>query len=96
MLLATPALAKGPVLILSNETRSVFDSLTVYPLTQQGEPVEDVVGGYTNPIGPSDIVELPLSLERCGKVMVRLTTTKGRESRVTMDLCKGNLLSLRN
>lgn len=89
LLLATPALAETVVTIENRGTR-VMTAINSFPLDEDGEPVEDNLGGLVeDEVPPGAKGTLPLSGD-CGKVILFLRfadTIDGNDLEFRVDTC---------
>ncbi len=93
LLIASPALADDLVTIdFDNQSSRDVDAISVYPVSDTGEVIDDTIGTIIDPIAPGDIRRLELALVRCGKVWVRASFEGGEEVTGQTDLCRNQRL----
>jgi hypothetical protein len=95
LLIATPAFADELLTMdFDNQSSRVVEAVSVYPVNDAGEIVDDNIGSIVDPIAPGAIRRLDLALVRCGKVWARATFAGGEEVTAETDLCRNQRLIL--
>lgn len=84
--LATPALADDYAIKIENNASQAVSSVTVYPVNEAGEPVEDVLGSLFEPIAAGTSGDMPV-YGLCGQVLIRVLMADEDELRATIDSC---------
>lgn len=95
LMITSPALADDLVTIdFDNQSSRDVDAISVYPVSDTGEVIDDNIGTIIDPIAPGDIRRLDLALVRCGKVWARASFEGGEEVTGQTDLCRNQRLIL--
>ena len=92
ILLAGPAHGQDAVsLRLVNEGSHAVTSLSLFPLNAAGEPVEDNLGGFYDPLLPGGDVRVDLAA-LCGPMLAVVLLSNGADLRVKLDTCADTVL----
>lgn len=95
LLIASPACADDLVTIdFDNQSSRVVEAISVYPVSDTGEVIDDNIGAIIDPIAPGDTRRLELALVRCGKVWARASFAGGEDVTGQTDLCRNQRLIL--
>ena len=93
--LASPALAQGLTLQLVNEASQPVSSLNLFPLDEDGEFIEDNLGGISDDVAPGAKARVRLSSE-CGPMLAVVMLKDASELRLNLDTCRNRTLVVRD
>ena len=87
MLAVGPVAAKDLVLTYENASSVVVSGSDVYPLDEDGEPIEDNYGGFHDDLPVGETLKVNLGETRCRPMLIRITLANGKELRINLDTC---------
>ena len=80
------------VLYLTNDANRMIEQLAIFPVSDSGEVIDDVLLARHDPIAAHQTVALDVGLTKCGKISVWSRFPDGEEISGIVDLCNGNRL----
>lgn len=95
LLLAGPASAEGLTIQLVNDGRQSVSSLSLFPVDQDGDFIEDNLGGTQEDIPAGGKARVVLGAD-CGPMLAVVTRADGSELRLNFDACSNRTLVVRD
>lgn len=92
---ATPALAQTDF-TLTNALSQAVTGVNTYPLDEKGEPVEENIGGFFNPLASGAKITFTLDSTACETVLMVISIDGQSEFRPIIDLCAKTAVTIRN
>ena len=92
-MLAAPAHAEGLTLRLINGSSQVVTALSMFPLDDDGEAVEDNLGGFYDNVAPGAEALAEIGAA-CGPMLAVVMLQDGLDLRVKLDTCADTTLQL--
>lgn len=84
-LAAAPALADDARIAVTNNASQAVEQVVVFHLDEDGSVIDDVVGGYFDPIAPGEQVVAPGG--PCGPSSIYVRLASGEELSAELDSC---------
>lgn len=81
--------ASAVQITLLNNSSQVVDGLNVFPVDTDGDPVEDNLGGFYDPVAPLGRAQADLD-GNCGNSLFVVMMGDGSELRAQVDTCTQN------
>ena len=93
-LAAPPAAADDLPLVvyLENHSARMLAEVVIFPVSDTGEVIDDVLMARHDPVASNQTVALDTGLVRCGPIRVWARFPDGEEVAATTDLCRNNRL----